>query len=249
MNITYTFFRIVTMGVMLASFSACVDDYQDANPARPLDSPFFIMNADRDIVRSDQTVMLTLNVVDAPGTVESISFRTSDDLGAVSLDQASFDGVKGREAGSFQATFTPPQDAEGSVTITAVLADGQGENQKTHTESVQVVVNFACTGEDLSGTYEAVSCDDSIKTVSLVPGGGGFVISDLSAGTYGAALDVPATLRCQGGVLLADEVSVDTLTFSNIGGEVNPDGSMELVWTVSSPNTTPTHCATDLLRQ
>lgn len=244
MNLIYKIFA----GVMvMALFSSCVDDFQDANPDRPFDSPYFVLNTDNTLLLSDQTVLLTLTVLDAPGKVESVEFSVAEGQGSVTLDQASFDAVKGQETGTFTGTFNPSATYEGTVAINVTLFDAQGDNQKSHNQSVNVVVNHACTGRDLAGIYDGVSCDDSTKQVTVTEDAGNYNVSDVTAGAFGASVDVAAVLSCDNGLLTAPAVSVDTFEFSGIGGEVDPDGSIHLIWTVTTPNTVSSICSTDLL--
>ncbi|MCB0835374.1 MAG: hypothetical protein KDD63_14250 [Bacteroidetes bacterium] len=238
----------IIVGIMaVALMSSCVDDFQDANPPRAFDSPYFVLNVNQTAILSDQTTELTLSVVDAPGKIEAVEFSLGDDAGTVTLDQASLDGAKGQETGSIKATYNPPQNNEGTFTIQVTLLDGQGDRQKSHQESVDILVNHACTGQGLAGTYSAESCDDSVKQVVVTEASGGFEVSDLTAGNFGAGFDVAAVLVCDGGLLTASAVSKDTFDFSGISGEVDPDGSIHLEWTVTTPNTDPVGCSTDLL--
>ena len=226
----------------LTSFTGCVDDYSDANGPRPLDSPFFILSTDRDEIFSHETATLNLAVIDAPGKVEALDFNVSDGFGTVTLDQASFDAAKGQEKGTITATFNPPAN-EGTATITVTLSDAQGEQQKSHVASVELDVHFSCVGQDLSGNYDAVNCDDDAAKATINAAGADFSLSDLTAGLYG--MDIPVTLTCSNGVLTAAGVTVDTLEFTDISGEIEPDGSIILDWTVDSPNTDPSDCSTE----
>jgi hypothetical protein len=238
----------ILAGIMtMALLSSCVDDYQDANPPRAFDSPFFVLNVDQAAILSDQTTEITLSVVDAPGKIDSVGFALAEDQGTVTLDQASLDAAKGQETGSIKATYNPPQNNEGTFSIQVTLFDGQGDRQKSHQETANILVNHACTGRTLVGTYDAVSCDDSVKQVTITEAAGGFEVTDFTAGAFGAGFDVAATLVCDGGLLSANAVSKDTFDFSGIKGEVDPDGSIYLEWTVTTPNTEATVCTTDLL--
>ena len=241
------FLNKIFVGVMaLALFSGCVDDFQDANPPQAFDSPYFILNVDKTQLFSDQTVELTLSVLDAPGKIESVEFALGEGQGSVTLDDASFNAAKGQETGNIKATFNPPQTIEGTVSINVTLFDAQGDNQKSHQQSVNLEVNHACTGRNIAGTYDGVTCEDSTKQVTVTENGSDFNVSDITAGTFGAGVDIAAVLSCGGGLLSAPDVSVDTFDVSNIVGEVAPDGSILLNWTVNTPNT-GFECSTELL--
>ncbi|MDX2247756.1 MAG: hypothetical protein SF052_13310 [Bacteroidia bacterium] len=222
----------------------CVDDFSEANPPRPLDSPFFILSTNQTTLRSDQTAELTLSVVDAPGKIDSVDFFLPEGKGTVTLDAASFNSEKGKEKGTFKGIFTPADNTEGAVTITVTLYDAQeDQNRKSHVETVNLTVKFACTGKDISGTYDTESCEDSVKKVTINASGDQFNLSDLTAGTFG--IDVPVVLVCDNGLLSAASVVVDTFEFSGITGEYDPDGSFYLEWTVTSPGAGSGDCVTE----
>ena len=72
----------IIVGIMaVALMSSCVDDFQDANPPRAFDSPYFVLNVNQTAILSDQTTELTLSVVDAPGKIEAVEFSLGDDAG------------------------------------------------------------------------------------------------------------------------------------------------------------------------
>jgi hypothetical protein len=233
--------------VSLFLLGACAEEYEFYNPEPALDAPYFILSASDTALLNTGTSILTVNVVDAPGGIDSVVISVEEDFGSATVDQASFDAVKGQEKASFQVNYTPPNN-EGDVDITVRLFDGQAaDNQKFYEATITLEVTFACEGVDLSGTYNAENCGGGTNTPTVTGGSGTFTISDFTGGLIGT--DVPIDITCGGENFSANAVTVDTFTFAAIGGSVDPDGYFFLTYTVSTPNTGSDNCFTEFFPQ
>ncbi len=167
----------ISLFILVASvIGSCVDDYQDANPPRPKDGPIFKLSAGGDVIETpsdgnfigaNQTIALTLNVIDCQGGIDSVAVSLSDTLGTAMVDEASLNAVKGMTSGEIKANVTIRADieAESDLTISVTLYDGQepvnwfGKEipyRKSSTESYDVTV-VTCTSTGLAGVYDAVA--------------------------------------------------------------------------------------------
>ncbi|CAN5250829.1 hypothetical protein BH23BAC1_BH23BAC1_44250 [soil metagenome] len=125
-------------------FTACVDDFEDANPPRRLDAPDVKIASSADTIRLGETVTFTVNVTDAPGVIDSVGYSLSTDVGTFVLDQASVDAVRGQTSGSFTASYTAPANQSGLLDVSFTVYDRQpdpltGERNRKSTTSTKRV--------------------------------------------------------------------------------------------------------------
>lgn len=104
----------------------CVDDYQDANPPRPLDGPaIFSINPSSETVVAGGSVAVTANVVDAPGGIASVAATAvdedGDEVGSFTVTNAR----TGETEGLIELQFTAPDGYVGEVTISVTVTDAQ----------------------------------------------------------------------------------------------------------------------------
>jgi len=162
-------------GLILLAFS-CVDDYQDANPPRAKDGPFFKLSSggdvlqtpsDGDFIGASQTLTLTLSVIDCQGGIDSVGVVLSDTIATAVVDEASLNAVKGQVNGEIKVNVMTDAeiDAETDLTVDVTLYDGQEPlawygkvipYRKSSVESYDVTV-VTCTSTGLAGTYDAVA--------------------------------------------------------------------------------------------
>jgi hypothetical protein len=182
-KLTYLLFGLMVV------ISSCVDDYEEANPPRALDGPFFTLEAGGDIIKTEddgdflaagETAEFVINVVDAPGGIEAVETSIDEEeLGAFEVDQASFNQVKGQTEGTFIVRFTPIVDLDEDVTVNLaiIVLDGQDSlkwfgrklaYQKSHEETYTVTL-ASCTSTGLAGTYDAIASGNTIAAGSEVP--------------------------------------------------------------------------------
>lgn len=128
---------------------ACVDDFTDANPPRQLDAPGVTISATTTanlVVQSvpvnpfqnnyeafvgyGSTGQITVNVLRAPGKVSSVSVEPSiPEYGTVAIDEASVSALNGKDAGTFNFTYTPsislPNTADRRFDLVVMVTDSQ----------------------------------------------------------------------------------------------------------------------------
>lgn len=171
---------------------ACVDEYEDANPPLPLDGPYAYVSSsiepgDSGIpLAGGEEVTFSVNIVDAPGGLESIDFLFSQGGEVVSH---TFDQLIGQTSGTFDVTVRAPYNINGQTTLTMEISDGQPE-PKVLAISRPLDVSYFYEGADFT-----VEIDDAdgvafegdvipvILTVNDVPSGAIKTIS--VAGTAG----------------------------------------------------------------
>jgi hypothetical protein len=86
----------------LLLLGACAEEYEFYNPEPALDAPYFILSASDTSLLNTGTSTITVNVVDAPGGIDSVVVSVADEFGTAMVDQGSFEAVKGQEKASFQ---------------------------------------------------------------------------------------------------------------------------------------------------
>lgn len=115
----------ILIGLVIALPGSCVDDYMDANPPRPLDGPALSLLPD-ETLSMGETTSFSVNVIEAPGMIDSVAYSLSEDIGTLVVDEASVNALIGKESGSFNVTYTAPTATEESeVRITFVVYDAQ----------------------------------------------------------------------------------------------------------------------------
>ena len=169
--------NLIFAAVILLLLGSCVDDYQDANPPRPKDGPYFTLSASGDVLETPadgnfigagQSIILTLHVIDCPGGIDSVGVTFNEDsLGTAVVDQASLSAVKGNIQGQVLVNFTAINDVaeETDLVISVTLYDGQQpvdwhgriiEYRKSSAETYDVTV-VVCTSTGLAGEFNSVA--------------------------------------------------------------------------------------------
>lgn len=121
---------------------ACVDDYQDANPARQLDGPaIFSVNAAAKSVVAGGTVSLTANVVDAPGGIASVAASAVDEDGDEAGSFTVTNSRSGETKGLVELLYQAPDGYVGEITITVTVTDAQSPPKKSApvTTTIEVI--------------------------------------------------------------------------------------------------------------
>ena len=165
---------------------SCVDDYEDANPPTLLDAPAGSLSTSDNKNEQGQIPLkggeestLTINIVDAPGVLDSIGFETSRGGEVVNH---TFSSVEGSTTGSFQVTFKAPLNLNGVTTLTIDVFDAQKD------EKGDPAAKRATFNQSFSVSYQYAEPDFAIdipadplfkgesKTLTVnimsVPGGG-----------------------------------------------------------------------------
>jgi hypothetical protein len=229
----YLYFLLLAVSVVIAG---CVDDYTDSNPPGQIDGPFITLSAiDENIdlavsqplnkytayVKYGSPVEITVNVINAPGKIGSVSVRSSiEEFGTVALDEASFNAIKGQTSGSFKFIFKPSTILVGTsdrllnveVALTDQQLDYKGEESPlTTTITVPItLVSGPCVSSQIAaGQYKVTSA------TGVLDDGDAYDETDLSANSDGifSGKNVIVTItRNRPGVY----------TFSEISGGVVP---------------------------
>ncbi len=185
------------LGIGLA-LPACVDDYQDANPPRLLDSPAVssITVAD-DEIKDGTSTTITVVVVDAPAGLDSISVvaldQNEDEVGSYSIDTQ----YKGMTNGDVEITYTAPTQTTGFINLTVTVFDRQlrptGDivRKSSVPKSVEIFVfcepplvgPYTVKGEFLIDDFNSpeVSGEQQVITVDCAYA---YAVADLSGGLY-----------------------------------------------------------------
>lgn len=191
------------MGLLFA-FSACVDDYTDANPPGMKDAPtlrFSTNGAGSNLlalnpVNAFQTepevfmmygapVVVSVSVIDAPGKIGAISVTSSiPEYGTITIDDASVAAIQNQESGTFNFTFTPSDDFEDmsdrSLNIQVDVSDNQVDDKgqsAPKTTSVTIPTTFAkCISWGIQPGYYAVT-----EMTANLDGGAAVTLADLEA--------------------------------------------------------------------
>ena len=97
----------ILFGLLVIGGTSCVDDFEDANPSRPLDGPAATEAvASTDVVVSGGTVDISVTVVDAPAGLDSASVRATDALGVDRGGTAVLTSGQGITEGTAVVTYT-----------------------------------------------------------------------------------------------------------------------------------------------
>ena len=192
--------------LLIAFVYSCVEDYQDANPPRLLDSPAVSsVDATSSLITDGSSTQIAINVVDAPAGIDSVGYSIADEngdpVGTVTIDN--LNSLKGQIKGQVNATYTSEKSMAAIVTITFSVFDkqySQGEVVRKSSVPQSVEIEVVCES-NLAGTYKSVvsgtSTDpgananpvtDLTSEVALKSTGkiGEYEISDASAGIYDA---------------------------------------------------------------
>lgn len=223
-----TIILCITCAVVLLT-NACVDDYEDANPPLRLDAPYSYvtpsleLGEDGDVdLEGGEEVTFSVNIVDAPGELNSIDYSFSKGGEVVS---STFDQLIGATSGYFEVTVRTPQNLNGTTTFTMEINDAQPE-PKTLSISNVLDVTYAFEGADFEVTLGATTARSGdevpvIVTINDVPSGG---IASLSiAGTAGVVTFDEAELNALVGQSSA------TISGTLTVGEVSSTGEREVI--------------------
>ena len=169
--------NILFTAIILLLLGSCVDDYQNANPPRALDGPYFSLSAAGDVIETPadgnfigagQTITFTLHVIDCPGGIDSVGVTIDEDgTGTAVVDQASLSAVLGKVQGEVLVNFTAVADVteEIDLVISITLYDGQQpidwhgstvEYRKSSMEQYDVTL-ISCASTGLAGEYNSVA--------------------------------------------------------------------------------------------
>ena len=169
--------NLILTTVILALLGSCVDDYQDANPPRPKDGPYFTLSAGGDVLETpengnfigaDQTIVFTLQVINCQGGIDSVGVTVNEEyLGTAVVNEASLSAVKDNIQGEITVSYTTVSQVleETDLEIDVTLYDRQEEidwfgqdidYRKSATESYEVTL-VVCTSTGLAGEFNSVA--------------------------------------------------------------------------------------------
>src|SRR5688572_19991040 len=161
---TYLYFALFALTI-----ASCVDDYMDANPPLPLDAPYAYVSSsieptdDGIPLIGGEEVTFTIDIVDAPGVLNSVNFIFSKGGEVVSH---TFDQLIGKTSGSFDVTVRAPLNLNGSTTFTTEISDAQ-EEPKVLTISEVLDVSYLHEGPDF--TVEIEDADSVAFEGDVIP--------------------------------------------------------------------------------
>ncbi|ELR68945.1 hypothetical protein C900_05638 [Fulvivirga imtechensis AK7] len=182
---------LLGLSAIILLFS-CVDDFEDANPARQLDAPFLKLTASDESAVGGDVVDFTVSVIDAPGVISDVEVSTTNDLGTVVINKSS---IVGKEKGSFTVSVTMPFNYSGDFEVTIKAIDSQKDTEtgevSPKSTSVSAVVeldykfaepDFVVALADADGLLYSGESTDFTITVNSVPSGGVASISIVGVG-------------------------------------------------------------------
>ncbi len=169
---------VLALGVI---FTSCVDDFEDARPPVPIDGPWGYVGVSAEAIEASddrgglfywtsagETLVFTIDIVDAPGTIAGISASLSnivqpEDIGTVSTSVGS---AVGQTSGTLTVEYvvpaefgddpeTPEIEFGYNEIITVVVTDGQ-EEPKSRTFTLDIWALDVCYSDRvLNGSYTA----------------------------------------------------------------------------------------------
>ncbi|MCD6596243.1 MAG: hypothetical protein J7L04_01060 [Bacteroidales bacterium] len=171
------YINILFTTVIIFLLGSCVDNYQDANPPRPMDGPYFTLSAAGDVIETPadgnfiaagQTITFTLHVIDCPGGIDSVGVSIDEDgTGTAVVDQSSLSAVLGDTKGEVLVNFTTVADVseEIDLVISITLYDGQQPidwhgSTIDYRKSSMVPYDatlISCASTGLAGEYNSVA--------------------------------------------------------------------------------------------
>ncbi|MDQ2658513.1 MAG: hypothetical protein M3Y60_13905 [Bacteroidota bacterium] len=225
----------------------CVDDFRDYNPPVGLDAPVVRVST----IGSEQMLVqvpvnayqttpvvytfykpvdFTVDVARAKGLVNDVSVSISiPEYGEVSADEASVNGIKGSESGSFKFTFTPnpslPNMIDRTVNIDVSVADSQLDEDGrakpvTTTVTIPVTLTTGCFSSTLTpGVYAVTDASGNLD------GDAAFTYDDLVA-DFGEVPTVTIT-SIRPGLYLFNEVT-GGIWPTYYSGRANPSLQLDL---------------------
>lgn len=133
---------------------SCVDDYQDANPPRLLDSPAVSsISITNEILSGGGSTTITITVSDAPAGLDSVATSAIQDGEDIGGDFVVGD-FQGLTQGSFDITYTLPNGVSGAVELNVEVFDGQKDEDGESARKSSGVQTASITA--LCGTYSGV---------------------------------------------------------------------------------------------
>ncbi len=180
--------------------SCSVDDYQDANPPRLLDSPA-VSGIDQDVMLlagGADKVTITVTVSDAPAGIDSVIVEDTDYLGVPAGGSYKMISGGGIFSGDVVIEYTAPSGFSGTIDLAVSVADGQvdehGDYAGKSSVAEDIEVDVLCGA--LSGVYAAegtILVDDfgsgpfsynENLTLQSCDTEDAYAISDISGGLY-----------------------------------------------------------------
>lgn len=242
--------------------SSCrVDDYTDANPPHKKDGPAGFLSVGGDAIVDTETngntftyvpingtATFSIDVVDAPGLIDSVSAVLSDELGELAIDLT----AKGKEVGLVPVTYTAGAifstgtTTVGNEDIEIEIFDSQSPRKSVAFVPDQIkTVNATCfASRPLVGFYDTVTSGFDSETGAnysdlkavvefrINAGGtnhpGFYRLTDGSFGLYplqGFANNFINVTFCDNAVVNANEEFANTFS-----GALNADGTISITW-------------------
>jgi hypothetical protein len=254
--------KFSTIILLLFIISSCeVDDYQDANPPHQLDGPAGILTVGGDAIVDTETDGTTytfvqangvatfdIDVVDAPGQIDSVSAVLSEDLGAVAIDLSAQGEVTGLVTVTYTAGAVVSTGAStaGNEDIEIELFDAQSPRKSVAFAPDRIkTVNATCfSSRPLVGFYDTVTSGfdaetglnytdlESVVEFRINAAGvnhpGFYRLTDGSFGLYteqGFAANLINVTVCDNAITNANEEFTGLFT-----GTLNPDGTISITW-------------------
>lgn len=204
--------RIKHLYIALVALTAvsCVDDYFEANPPLRLDAPYAYVESsiaptkDGIPLKGGEEVTFSINIVDAPGVLNSVNYLFSKGGEVVSH---TFDQIIGQTAGSFDVTVKAPMNLDGTSSFTIEISDAQ-EDPKVLTITRVLDVSYLHEGPDF--TIEIIDADGFAREGDVLDVV--LTINEVPAGTIGA-ISVAGTA----GTVEFDQAELDALIGAESG--------------------------------
>lgn len=254
--------KFLNIILVLLMISSCkVDDYQDANPPHPKDGPAGFLSVGGDAIVDTETdgntytyvpingtATFEIDVVDAPGKIDSVSAVLSEELGEVAIDLSAQGEVTGLITVTYTAgsVFSTGASTAGNEDIAIELFDAQTPRKSAGFEPARIkTINATCfSSRPLVGFYDTVSSGFDAETGTnytnlegvvefrINAGGvnhpGFYRLTDGSFGLYpeqGFAANLINVTVCGNEIVNANEEFAN-----NFSGTLNTDGTISITW-------------------
>jgi hypothetical protein len=116
-------FNIILSLIIGGVIVSCVDSFQDANPPRLKDGPYFLVTLSSESIKGGNDFTFTINVVDVPGGIDSVAIVNTKGGGSYKLNN--FNEIKGKTEGTITGTYTAPTTFNGKLDLDFMLFDAQ----------------------------------------------------------------------------------------------------------------------------
>ena len=243
-------FKYIILGLTACAFSACVDDYEDANPPRLLDAPAVSSTQSEDEidVTGGEEVTFTIVITDAPAGLASVSVTSKEDETKFTSNIMS---LVGAESGTLTVDYTVPYTNIGKFDVNVGILDSQTDDKgedvsKTSTVTFNMVGEYAfeapvhtvtATEDEL---FQGESTPFSIVVTAADGGGIGRVSVSTDFGTV--ELDEASITAA-----LGKKTATITGTFTAIEGEVGTAVITALVEDVLQVRTSTSSITVDVV--